>query len=160
MNKSEVIWPEYYHPKHSHIHVRSQIEIPEPPEVVWQHLVRAPEWPAWRHSKTMVQILSGDSTLCKNTMFRWKTSWVDFHCTVVEYTLNQRLAWKGKKGGVDMYHAWVLEPTKTGCCITTESTQRGGMTWLTKYFAPKQLRKYHLKWLEELCRQSHGNCEK
>ncbi|WDZ72167.1 hypothetical protein PWW31_14715 [Vibrio harveyi] len=74
-------------------------------------------------------------------MFRWKTSWVDFHCTVVEYTLNQRLAWKGKKGGVDMYHAWVLEPTKTGCCITTESTQRGGMTLLYKILCTKTAKK-------------------
>ncbi|CAH1551902.1 SRPBCC domain-containing protein [Vibrio rotiferianus] len=160
MNKSEVIWPDYYHPKHSQIHVRSQIEIPEPPKVVWQHLVRAHEWPAWRDGKTMVQILNGDRTLRKNTMFRWKASWLDFHCTVVEYTLHHRLAWKGKKGGIDMYHAWVLEATKAGCCITTESTQRGGITWFTKYFAPKRLRKYHLKWLEELCRQAHGHCKK
>ncbi|MDK9758113.1 MAG: SRPBCC domain-containing protein [Pseudomonadota bacterium] len=160
MNKSEVIWPDYYHPKHAQIHVRSQIEIPEPPEVVWQHLVRAPEWPAWRRAKTMVQILNGDNTLCKNTMFRWKASGFEVKCTVVEYLQNQRLAWKGKKGSIDMYHAWVLEPTKHGCCIITESTQRGGSTWLTKYFAPRRLRKYHLRWLEELCRQSHGHCEK
>ncbi|MEF1245481.1 SRPBCC domain-containing protein, partial [Vibrio campbellii] len=154
MNKSEVIWPDYYHPKHAQIHVRSQIEIPEPPEVVWQHLVRAPEWPAWRRAKTMVQILNGDNTLCKNTMFRWKASGFEVKCTVVEYLQNQRLAWKGKKGSIDIYHAWVLEPTKHGCCIITESTQRGGITWLTKYFAPRRLRKYHLRWLEELCRQS------
>ncbi|MCC4223811.1 SRPBCC domain-containing protein [Vibrio campbellii] len=160
MNKSEVIWPDYYHPKHAQIHVRSQIEIPEPPEVVWQHLVRAPEWPAWRRAKTMVQILNGDNTLCKNTMFRWKASGFEVKCTVVEYLQNQRLAWKGKKGSIDMYHAWVLEPTKHGCCIIKESTQRGGSTWLTKYFAPRRLRKYHLRWLEELCRQSHGHCEK
>ncbi|UTZ27568.1 SRPBCC domain-containing protein [Vibrio campbellii] len=160
MNKSEVIWPDYYHPKHARIHVRSQIEIPEPPEVVWQHLVRAPEWPAWRRAKTMVQILNGDNTLCKNTMFRWKASGFEVKCTVVEYLQNQRLAWKGKKGSIDIYHAWVLEPTKHGCCIITESTQRGGTTWLTKYFAPRRLRNYHLRWLEELCRQSHGHCEK
>jgi len=160
MNKSEVIWPDYYHPKHAQIHVRSQIEIPEPPEVVWQHLVRAPEWPAWRRAKTMVQILNGDNTLCKNTMFRWKASGFEVKCTVVEYLQNQRLAWKGKKGSIDIYHAWVLEPTKHGCCIITESTQRGGITWLTKYFAPRRLRNYHLRWLEELCRQSHGHCEK
>ena len=160
MNKSEVMWPDYYHPKHAQIHVRSQIEIPEPPEVVWQHLVRAPEWPAWRRAKTMVQILNGDNTLCKNTMFRWKASGFEVKCTGVEYLQNQRLAWKGKKGSIDIYHAWVLEPTKHGCCIITESTQRGGITWLTKYFAPRRLRNYHLRWLEELCRQSHGHCEK
>jgi hypothetical protein len=108
----------------------------------------------------MVQILNGDNTLCKNTMFRWKASGFEVKCTVVEYLQNQRLAWKGKKGSIDIYHAWVLEPTKHGCCIITESTQRGGITWLTKYFAPRRLRKYHLRWLEELCRQSHGHCEK
>ncbi|GLR03184.1 SRPBCC domain-containing protein [Vibrio hyugaensis] len=157
MSKLEIIWPDYYHPKHSHMHVCNQIEIPESPEKVWQHLVRAP---AWRHTKTMVQILNGDHTLCKNTMFRWKTSTVDFHCTVVEYVPNQRLAWRGKKGDVNMYHAWVLEPTNIGCNIITESTQRGGMTWLTKYFSQSSLKNYHRKWLEELCMQSHENGNK
>ncbi len=92
-------------------------------------------WPQYGHGKTKVQILNGDGIeLKKGTVFRWRSRALHFDCTVVEYIDNQRIAWKGKCGGVHMYHAWVLQPTEEGCVVQTESTQRGGLTWLTRFF--------------------------
>jgi hypothetical protein len=66
-----------------------------------------------------------------------------FECTVVEYDLFERIAWREKTGGADMYHAWLISHCTQGCHIVTESTQRGGLRWLTGLFVKKQLDAYH-----------------
>ncbi|UPW17037.1 SRPBCC domain-containing protein [Agarivorans sp. TSD2052] len=154
LNKKGIIWPDYYHPKNSQIHIKNQLDISASAEEIWHCLVHAPCWPTWKHSSTSVQIINGDGIeLAKNAQFYWKTKRAAFKCTVVEFTPHKQLAWKGKMGAVDMYHAWLIEPTSKGCRVITESTQRNGLTWLTKYFMSNQFRTYHRHWLEELQEQ-------
>ncbi|MFC5080598.1 Polyketide cyclase / dehydrase and lipid transport [Vibrio thalassae] len=81
---------------------------------------------------------------------------MSFECTVVEYIPFERIAWKGKCGDVDMYHAWLLGPCDEGCRIVTESTQRGGLRWLTGKFVAKQVASHHQQWLYQLCEQAKG----
>ncbi|MGF1681760.1 SRPBCC domain-containing protein [Photobacterium minamisatsumaniensis] len=148
-------WPNYYHPKNAQIHVINEANIPAQADAVWACLIHAPYWPTWSNCKTSVQVLNGDGIeLTKGSIFRWNTTRMNFDCTVVEYIPYERIAWRGKCGDVDMYHAWLLEPASNGVNIITETTQRGGLTWLTKYFTPKSITKHHQKWLEELRRQS------
>lgn len=164
----EIHWPEYYHPKNAQLHVRNETLIPATADAIWSSLIHAPCWPQWGRAKTSVQIINGDGVeLHKGTIFRWRARAVHFDCTVVEYIPHERIAWKGKCGDVDMYHAWLIEPTDDGCVILTESTQRGGMTWLTKYFTSRNIHSYHRRWLDELKQQpecqkrsSIGNCSK
>ncbi|PSW21250.1 SRPBCC domain-containing protein [Photobacterium sanctipauli] len=148
-------WPDYYHPRHAQLHVSNEllIEVDAPP--VWSLLVHAPYWPSWSNSKTSVQILNGDGVeLTKGSLFRWKTTGMNFTCTVVEYVPNHRIAWRGKCGEVDMYHAWLIEPNDKGCRVITESTQRGGLTWLTRYFNTSRIASYHHKWLKQIQQQT------
>ncbi|MGV2986765.1 SRPBCC domain-containing protein [Vibrio sp. E150_011] len=147
-------WPDYFHPKNAQIHVQNDIIIPAECGKIWQCIVRAPCWPHWPHRRTAIQIIRGNSQeLQKGTVFNWVTKTKQFNCTVVEYTPFERIAWRGKTGDVDMYHAWLLSPCSKGCRVLTESTQRGGMTWLTKRFVSKQVNAYHQHWLETLNKQ-------
>ena len=150
----EIHWPEYYHPKNAQMHLKNETLVPASPACVWACITHAPSWPQFKHAKTTIQILNGDGVeLHKGTIFHWRARSLHFECTVVEYIPNQRIAWKGKCGDVDIYHAWVIEPVEEGCLILTESTQRGGMTWLTKYFTGRNINSYQRKWLEQLKQQ-------
>ncbi|GDY25740.1 hypothetical protein AHAT_16300 [Agarivorans sp. Toyoura001] len=152
---SKITWPDYYHPRNSHIHVKNQIQTAVTAENIWACLVRAPCWPNWKHTTTSLQILNGDGIeLHKGSIFKWQTKKLSFECTVVEYQTHKKLAWKGKSGSMDMYHAWLLQENDNGCEIYTETTQRNGMTWLSKYFAPKHIHLYHQQWLDELQQQA------
>jgi hypothetical protein len=150
----QIQWPEYFHPKNAPVHVRNEKIVPTDCEQVWNWIVRAPCWPNWQHRRTQVQIVKGDSSeLHKGTVFNWVTKTMHFECTVVEYEPFERIAWRGKTGGVDMYHAWLITPCTQGCHIITESTQRGGLRWLTGLFVKKQVNAYHQHWLETLAAQ-------
>ncbi|OIN26865.1 SRPBCC domain-containing protein [Vibrio barjaei] len=154
---TEIHWPDYYHPKNSSVHVKEKIVVPSEGERIWACIVQAPCWPNWHHRKTAVQITKGDTReLHKGTMFNWITKTMSFECTVVEYIPHERIAWKGKCGDVDIYHAWLLSPCDNGCRIVTESTQRGGLRWLTGRFVTKQVAAHHHQWLHLLCEQAKG----
>ncbi len=153
--ETKINWPDYYHPRNAQIHVKNAVPSKVPAERVWACLIKAPCWPTWKNKATSVQLLNGNGLeLEKGTVFLWKTKKLQFECTVVEFVPNKKIAWKGKSGGIDMYHAWKLDCQADGCSIITETTQRNGISWFTKFFLPKQINSYHQHWLEELQQQA------
>ncbi|WP_026960048.1 hypothetical protein [Aliagarivorans taiwanensis] len=152
MNYSKVVnWPAYYHPKHASFHIKNSIVTEHKVSDIWMQLIRAHSWPSFGRRRTSVQFLTGDGEhLSKGSVFRWKTRGLEYECTVVEFIPDDRLAWRGKCGRVDLYHAWLLYPTDEGCDIVTEITQRGGLTRFTAPLLSRRFSAYHQKWLRKL----------
>ncbi len=102
-------WPEKYHPDRTGVHVRNELEMPVPPEVVWEWLVRAEHWPTWYSNSDKVAVEGGGS-LRPGSKFRWKTFGVNLESKVEEFVPGERIAWSARGPGVDAYHAWYIEP--------------------------------------------------
>ncbi len=101
-----------------------------------------------------MHILDGKGhALSKGANFYLKTKLATIKGTVVEFIPNKRLAWKGKVGTADMYHAWILQPSNKGCKIITEATRRNGLTWLNKYIMSNKIHSHHRKWLRSIQEQ-------
>lgn len=147
----EVRWPEFYAPHACPIHVRNELDMAASQVNVWAWLTRPTLWPTWYVNSADVEILGGSGPCLKEgTRFRWKTFGVRIICTVLECVPGERIAWDGKAFGVDVYHAWALQPSARGCYVLTEETQHGVLTRLAKLFMPNRMYKYHQVWLEEL----------
>jgi len=145
----EIQWPDYNHPKNCPIHVRNELEVDGAQEHVWAWLIRATLWPTWYANAANVKILNSEGPdLEKNSRFRWKTMGAAVNCKVVEYIPNERIAWSGRAYGIDVYHAWALMPSKGGCRVLTEETQRGLFASLSKGFLPNRMFRAHQLWLE------------
>jgi len=65
-------WPEHYDPKQAPVHVRNELVIAAPPELVWAWLVRAEAWPSWYPNSANVRIAGGGAELVLRTRFRWR----------------------------------------------------------------------------------------
>lgn len=70
--------------------------------------------------------------------------------TVLEYVSGERIAWNAHAFGLDVYHAWVLQPSTKGCHVLTEESQHGWLTTLSSFFLPNQMYNNHPLWLEGL----------
>lgn len=150
-----VQWLAHYDPHHCPIHVRNELDIPAPPERVWAWLIRATLWPTWYANSANVRILTGNGPdLQPGTRFRWKTFGVTITSTVLEYISSERIAWDAHARGLDVYHAWVLQPTAQGCRVLTEETQHGVLARLGHFLMPNRMYKFHQLWLEALAKQA------
>lgn len=156
--KPEIIWPDYYNPKNSAVHVSNHLKIDAQQELIWAWLVRAVLWPDWYVNSGNVEFLEGETPdLNMNTRFRWKTFGITIESTVLEYVPNERIAWDAHGLGFSGYHAWVIQPLKEGgCYVLTEETQHGWLTRLNNMFLPKRMFKYHQIWLESLAAKACG----
>ena len=114
-------------------------------------------WPTWYVNAAHVRILQGSGPdLALGTKFRWKTFDVTITSTVLEFVPYERIAWDAHALGIEVYHAWVLQPTQQGCHVLTEETQHGWLARLGKLIMPNRMHKYHQIWLESLARQSRA----
>jgi len=121
------------------------------PKHVWAWLIRAPLWPTWYVNSANVQFLQGAAPdLALATRFKWKTFDVTIESTVLEFVPAERIAWDARAFGIEVYHAWVIQKTPTGCHVVTEETQRGWLARLGKLLMPNRMWKYHQIWLEGL----------
>ncbi|MFQ3324789.1 MAG: hypothetical protein ACI90U_002620 [Pseudomonadales bacterium] len=121
----EVRWPGHKHPSNCSIRVRNNLDIDASRQVVWAWLTHATLWPTWYENAENVCILDGSAVgLEIGSTFRWKIMGITVKCMVVEYIINERLAWSGRAYGIDVYHSWVLAPLTSGCSVITEETQR------------------------------------
>lgn len=153
----EVQWPDYYNPHNCPIHVRNELDMAASPEHVWAWLTRAPLWPTWYINSANVEIIKGPTPdLTAGTRFRWKTFGVTIISTVLEFVPQERIAWKAEAFGLDVYHAWVLQPSDKGCLVLTEETQHGWLARLGKLLMPNRMYKFHQVWLEALEKQASG----
>ncbi len=56
----------------------------------------------------------------------WRMFGVTLSSKVEEFVSCERLAWSAQFGGVDAYHAWLIEKNEAGCRVLTEENQRAG----------------------------------
>ncbi len=148
---SEIHWPNKYHPDNCPVRVRNELDMMASPEHVWSWLIRATHWPEWYSNSANVKIL--DTTgpdLFEGAQFRWKTFDVTITSTVREFVPNERIAWDAQTFGLDVYHAWVLQPSEIGCHVLTEETQHGFLARLGNLVMPKRMYNAHQLWLEAL----------
>ncbi|MBU3696032.1 SRPBCC domain-containing protein [Dechloromonas sp.] len=147
-----VIWPARYSPNVAPVHVRNEIIIAAPPEVVWAWLIRATNWPTWYSNSQNVRQSDGIQLqdLALGSVFRWKTFGVAICSTVREFQPFNRLAWDAQGFGVDAYHAWVLTAHNEGCHVLTEETQYGWGARLLDFLMPQRMWKGHELWLSSL----------
>lgn len=144
-------WPERFDPARAPIHERNELEIPAPPEAVWAWLVRASEWPSWYPNSRNVRIGDGRARdLAAGARFAWKTFGVALESRVEEFVPPERIAWSALGPGVDVYHAWLIEPRPGGCRVLTEETQYGWACRLGRLFLPSRMHRWHQVWLERL----------
>ena len=100
-------------------------------------------------------ILQGSgSDFALGTKFRWKTFRVTITSTVQEFIPHERIKWGARAIGLEVYHAWVLQPTSQGCHVLTEETQHGWLARLGRVVMPNRVHRYRQIWFESLARQS------
>jgi uncharacterized protein YndB with AHSA1/START domain len=143
-------WPDRYLPSRVGVHVRNELEMPVDPELVWAWLVRAELWPSWHPNSHEVVISGGGPDLGPGVQFSWTTFGVALHSKVEEYAPRERLAWTGRATGVEVYHAWLIERTTSGCHVLTEESQIGILPRLNHAVRPRRMGEMHQLWLERL----------
>jgi Polyketide cyclase / dehydrase and lipid transport len=154
-NVAEIRWPDHYHPRNTPIHVRNEIDIAAAPENVWTWLIRAQHWPAWYVNASNVRFVDGKPPdLALGTRFNWKTFGVGIESRVEEFVPNERIGWNGKAFGIDVYHAWLIVRTASGCKVITEESQHGWLARLSVWVFPTRMWKFHQIWLESLRSQA------
>lgn len=153
----EVQWSNHYEPRNCPVHVRNELDMAASRDRVWAWLIRATLWPTWYANSANVQFLAGPGPdLKKGTRFRWKTFGITITSTVIEYVPHERIAWDAHAFGLDVYHAWVLQPSAQGCHVLTEETQHGWLARLGKLLVPNRMYKFHQLWLERLANQAQA----
>ena len=145
-----ITWPEKHSPAQTKVHVRNQLEMPVPSEVVWAWLIRAELWPTWYGNSKRVVIEGGGPDLRPGSRFRWTTFGVRLDSKVEEFLPGERLAWSARATGIDAYHASLIEKRASGCYVLTEETQNGWLARLSNVLRPQNMNKQHQNWLEGL----------
>lgn len=154
-NSLEIHWPDHYQPSNCPVHVRNEMIMTASQEHVWAWLTHATLWHTWYANSSHVKIIEGpEDNLKMGTRFKWKTFGVRITSTVLEYIPGERIAWDGHALGLDVYHAWVLQPSAQGCHVLTEETQHGWLPRLSQLFMPNRMYDYHQLWLESLAAKS------
>jgi uncharacterized protein YndB with AHSA1/START domain len=147
----EIRWPNHYEPSRCPVHIRNELDMAAPQECVWAWLTRSTLWPTWYVNSANVEILEGPGPdLGEGTRFRWQTFGITVKSTVLECVPDERIAWEGRGFGIDVYHAWILQPSAKGCRVVTEETQHGWLASLGNLFMPNRMYKFHQLWLEAL----------
>lgn len=146
-----VRWPAHYAPTTAQVHVRNELDMDAPPDVVWAWLIRAQLWPMWYVNAADVMFLQGTPPdLSLEARFRWKTFGLGLESKVLEFIPDERIAWDARGLGVDAYHAWVISATSGGSHVLTEETQHGWLARLGNVLMPWRMPQYHQLWLEQL----------
>jgi hypothetical protein len=146
-----VQWPPHYAPSKAPVHVRNELDMNAPPDVVWAWLIRAQLWPTWYANSARVVFLDGPGPdLMPHTRFRWRTFGIGLESKVREFVPAERIAWDARALGVDAYHAWVISPMSRGSHVLTEETQYGWLARLGDFLMPWRMHRYHQLWLEQL----------
>ena len=147
----QINWPAEYEPSKASFFVHNRIEVKAPPEVVWDILIHAEAWPRWYEGASNVKVQNSEKGLLEaDSVFTWKTMGLNFESTVKEFVPPSRLSWESRKTIIQGYHAWLIIPSKDGCIVVTDESQRGWLTILEKIFQPNKLRKLHDVWLAEI----------
>ncbi len=146
-------WPEDMDPEGAALHTANRLSIDSPIEIIWAWLVRAGLWSSWYSNCKRLRFESGSGPdLGPGSDFSWVTFGVRVRTRVEEFEAPTRLGWRGTGLGASGYHAWLLEPTASGCHVVTEEVQRGLVPSLGRGLIRLGLLHYHQGWLEGLAR--------
>lgn len=149
-------WPPRFDPQTAPIHVRNELVMDAPPATAWAWLIRASAWPSWYANSAAVRIDGGARDLSAGVEFRWRTFGIPLVSRVHEFVPGERIGWFALGLGVDVYHAWLIEPRGGGCWVLTEETQYGFMSRLGHLFLPRRMGKWHQIWLEKMAEKAAG----
>lgn len=148
-------WPAAHRPEGAAVYGYNALSIAAPAERVWAWLIRAAAWPTYYANAWNIRFENAPGpNLALGTRFTWTTFYVRVDTTVVEFEPSSRLAWEGRTPGGVGYHAWVIEPTPSGCHVVTEETQRGIVPSLGRRLLRPGLLWQHQRWLEGLARRA------
>lgn len=153
---AEIDWPACYRPEATAVHVHNELAIDAPAERVWAWLVRASRWPDWYPNARNVHIEGRARDLSPGARFDWRTFGAAVQSVVKEFEPPTRIAWTGRGFGLDVYHAWVIEPRGDGCHVLTAENQNGFAARLQALLLPRRMWTYHQMWLERLAVQARG----
>lgn len=146
-----IAWPEEYEPSQAAFFVHNQIEIKAQPQVVWNILLDAGDWPNWYVGASDVAVRnSHEGKLSRDAVFTWKTMGQRFESHIKEFDPPERLAWESRKAVIQGYHAWLIIPTKDGCRVVTDESFNGFLGYMQKWFIPTKLHGLHEAFLVEL----------
>jgi uncharacterized protein YndB with AHSA1/START domain len=141
-------WPAEFDPKISDFYVHNEIEIYASPEIVWDLLINAKDWPEWYDGIQSIRFEDEtQSALSPNTKVFWNSMGQSLNNEIMDFEPYQALSWQFKEKKIQGIHAWVIVPTATGCKVITDESQTGSLAKLQKIFLPNKLRKQHDKWL-------------
>lgn len=143
-------WPDRFLPTRAPVHVRNEVDIEAPSDRVWAWLIRATDWPRWYPNASNVALEGGGADLAAGARFRWRTFSASLRSVVEEFEPPSRLAWSARGFGVEVYHAWLLSPTDSGCHIVTEESQYGALARLDHALRPHRMELGHQLWLDNL----------
>ena len=146
-----ILWPDGFAPEACLLHARNELSIAASAERVWDVLVRAAEWPSWYANCRRLRFEDGSGPdLEADTRFTWTTFGARVASTVVEFEPPFRLAWSASALGSRGHHAWLLIPTRDGCRVVTEETQKGWGIRIIRVPLRRGLLRQHQIWLEGL----------
>ena len=151
---ADIDWPACYRPEATSVHVRNELAIDAPAERVWAWLVRASRWPEWYSNARNVRIEGRARDLSPGAHFDWRTFGAAVHSVVEEFVPTMRIGWTGRGFGLDVYHAWIIEPREAGCYVLTAENQNGIAARLQALVLPRRMWRYHQLWLEGLAAQA------
>lgn len=157
----KITFPSAYDPSKSKFYVHNEIEVEAPPQVVWEILIAAEDWPNWYIGAKNVALADPNAQfLSENAVFSWKTMGLDFESSIREFVPFSKLAWESKKRSIRGYHVWLIVPTARGCKVITDESQNGWLTFFEKTFQPKKLHRLHDVWLTKIKRKAEENHSK
>ena len=147
----QINWPQGYDMDETEFYLHNKIEIEAPPEIVWEILTYAEDWPNWYKGMKNVSVVnSQDGIIEVKVYLSFNTMKRDFNSKETEYQPYERLSWETIHPKMMGVHAWLIIPTDKGCLVVTDESQHGKLARLQKLFLPNKLRKLHDVWLEEM----------
>jgi len=144
------IWPNGLEPAVSPVYVYNEATIPAPPQVVWDHLTRPLECPAWFSQAKNVRIEAGPPVIGAGSVVVWEMLGATIRVKVERAEAGKLLAWEGGATGVHAYHAWILVPAGKGTRVVTVETENGAVPGLLAPYLRSALHEAHAEWLRGL----------
>jgi len=147
----QINWPQGYQLNETEFYLHNKIEIEASPQIVWNILMNAEDWPNWYMGMNNVKVVNSDTGIIDGKVdMAFNTMNRDFKARVIEYEPYERLSWETMDDDMMGVHAWLFIPTEKGCMVVTDESQYGKLAKLQKIFLPNKLRKLHDVWLEEM----------
>lgn len=141
-------WPADFDPGDADFYIFNKIQIDAKPELVWQLLIHAEDWPSWYEGMREVKVIDSKTrTIEWGSCLQFSTMGQVFEGRIREFEPFARLAWETKNKNLKAYHAWLLIPNEDGCLLITDEVQKGKLAKLQKIFLPNKLKNLHDDWL-------------